>query len=348
MPAPVEFTVTASALTAGFAGDPQEFFDAMVARLTITPSEPWSSFINGGAEPTSDVGPWLRLGQEWRVWDTGLGAYTYHVQNGAGIVDGTITAAKFAPGAIGASSIADGSLTEPKFADDSVSTRTILDLNVTTAKLAASAVTTAKILDANVTLAKLANGTAKGVLTYSAAGAPTVTAAGTDGWVLTQSASGPVFTALPAATPFAVYPAQAELTAGPQVITLGAAATKCTLNVAPYNPTPVPFDTANSRYVAPATGAYVASCIANFSNNTGTVAGMEITLRMYVTGVDSGVFVFTGIPSPNSDRWSLTIPAQVVSLSATNYIEFFVEATDGVDAGNIHLTSIDASFFRVN
>src|SRR5690242_7083459 len=100
MPAPVEFTISMSSLPSGFTGDPQELADAIAERLTITPSEPWSSFINGGAEPTSDVGPWLRLGQEWRVWDVGLGAYTYHVQNGAGLVDGTVTGAKLAAGAI--------------------------------------------------------------------------------------------------------------------------------------------------------------------------------------------------------------------------------------------------------
>lgn len=174
MPAPVEFTITMSALSAGFNGDPQELADEIAARLTITPSEPWSSFINGGAEPTSDVGPWLRLGQEWRVWDVGLGAYTYHVQNGAGIVDGTVTGAKLTAGAVGTTNLADDS----------------------------------------VTLAKFADGTAKGVLTFNASGVPTISAAGTNGWVLTQSASGPVMAALPAASPFAAYVGTATLNGG--------------------------------------------------------------------------------------------------------------------------------------
>ena len=93
MPAPVEFTVRVAALTPGFDGDAQALATEISERLMITPSEPWSSFINGGAQPSSNVGPYLRNGNEWLVWSDSLGTYTYHVQNGAGLVDATVTLA---------------------------------------------------------------------------------------------------------------------------------------------------------------------------------------------------------------------------------------------------------------
>ena len=96
MPAPVSFSLALAPLPVNFSGTPQQFAQALVDRLTISPSAPWSSFQNGGSIPGSDQGPVLLNGTEWRVFDTGMGAYTYHVQNGAGIVNNTITLAKLA------------------------------------------------------------------------------------------------------------------------------------------------------------------------------------------------------------------------------------------------------------
>lgn len=78
-----------AALPPGFEGDPQTLGTAFAERLLITPSEPWSSFINGGAQPSSNVGPWLLDGLEWRVWSDSLGAYTYHRQDGRGLIAGS-------------------------------------------------------------------------------------------------------------------------------------------------------------------------------------------------------------------------------------------------------------------
>lgn len=90
MPAPVQFNVRAAALPPGFKGDPQTMLTAFAQRLIVTPSEPWSSFINGGAQPSSNVGPWLKDGMEFRVWSDLLGTYTYHRQDGRGIIPGTL------------------------------------------------------------------------------------------------------------------------------------------------------------------------------------------------------------------------------------------------------------------
>ncbi len=96
MPAPVEFTIISASLPPGWSGDPQDMLTKFAESLIITPSEPWSSFINGGAQPASNVGPFLFNGVEWRVWSDGLGTYTFATQNGAGIVNATVTLAKLA------------------------------------------------------------------------------------------------------------------------------------------------------------------------------------------------------------------------------------------------------------
>src|SRR6478736_4178549 len=90
MPAPVTFNVRMAALPPGFTGDPQAMGSAFAERLLISPSEPWSSFINGGAQPSSNIGPWLKDGIEWRGWSDELGTYTYHRQDGRGIIPGTL------------------------------------------------------------------------------------------------------------------------------------------------------------------------------------------------------------------------------------------------------------------
>jgi hypothetical protein len=101
MPSPVSFNVQLAPLPANFRGTPAQWAAAVAARLQISPNVPWSSFQNGGAIPASDVGPVLYEGQEWRVWNPLTGSYTFHRQNGAGLVDKTVTKAKMADGTAG-------------------------------------------------------------------------------------------------------------------------------------------------------------------------------------------------------------------------------------------------------
>lgn len=101
MPAPVDFNLSLAPLPSNFAGTPQQLATAIVNRLTIAPTAPWSSFQNGGNIPSSDLGPVLYNGTEWRVFDVGLGAYTFATQNGAGLVDNTVTLSKLTAGTSG-------------------------------------------------------------------------------------------------------------------------------------------------------------------------------------------------------------------------------------------------------
>lgn len=93
MGAPVTFNLSLAPLPANFTGTPQQWATAVISRLTITPSLPWSSFQYGGAISTSDVGPILYLGvngYEWKVWNAGSASYTDINVQGAGIVPATV------------------------------------------------------------------------------------------------------------------------------------------------------------------------------------------------------------------------------------------------------------------
>lgn len=81
MPNPVQFDVSVGALPEGLDTDPQGLLEAFAARFIITPSVPWSSFTLGAAQPTSDLGPWFKGGQELWVWDDNLATYIPQVIN---------------------------------------------------------------------------------------------------------------------------------------------------------------------------------------------------------------------------------------------------------------------------
>lgn len=54
---------------------PQQFADAIVARLTAESTNTISFFAAGSVAPTSNVGPWLKDNTTWYVWSDSAGAY---------------------------------------------------------------------------------------------------------------------------------------------------------------------------------------------------------------------------------------------------------------------------------
>lgn len=62
-------------LPSTFRGTPQEFADLLAANAKVFTEQQFALFVTGSTAPTSDVGPWLANGNEWRVWDSGLGQY---------------------------------------------------------------------------------------------------------------------------------------------------------------------------------------------------------------------------------------------------------------------------------
>jgi hypothetical protein len=54
---------------------PQQYADALVARLTAESTNTISFFAAGSVAPTSNVGPWLKDNESWYVWSDSLGMY---------------------------------------------------------------------------------------------------------------------------------------------------------------------------------------------------------------------------------------------------------------------------------
>jgi hypothetical protein len=64
-----------AALPATFKGTPQDFAAAMVARMKILSPNGTNFIFIGDVEPISNVGPWLRGGTQWWVWDETIKRY---------------------------------------------------------------------------------------------------------------------------------------------------------------------------------------------------------------------------------------------------------------------------------
>jgi len=67
--------IVSAQLPPDFSGNIQEFFEAMVERMAIMSPQGTSFFVVGDVEPTSNVGPWLKNGTQWWVFDIDQGVY---------------------------------------------------------------------------------------------------------------------------------------------------------------------------------------------------------------------------------------------------------------------------------
>lgn len=63
------------ALDPWFRGTPQQFAEAIVAAMEIVAPFGITTFVSGGAMPSSNQGPWLKDGTEWWVWSDEQGTY---------------------------------------------------------------------------------------------------------------------------------------------------------------------------------------------------------------------------------------------------------------------------------
>lgn len=67
--------IQAAPLPATFQGGPQELFSAMLKRMKIVSPTGTNFIFIGDNEPTSNVGPWLKGGTQWWVWDENTKRY---------------------------------------------------------------------------------------------------------------------------------------------------------------------------------------------------------------------------------------------------------------------------------
>lgn len=74
----IPFQITIGALPLGWAGDAQATLNALgppFNLLQISLNQGIAFFQSGGAQPSSNQGPWLKNGQTWYVWSDALGTY---------------------------------------------------------------------------------------------------------------------------------------------------------------------------------------------------------------------------------------------------------------------------------
>lgn len=67
--------IQAAPLPATFEGSPQDFFVALIRRMKILSPNGTNFIFIGDIEPTSNVGPWLKGGTQWYVWDDTIKRY---------------------------------------------------------------------------------------------------------------------------------------------------------------------------------------------------------------------------------------------------------------------------------
>lgn len=67
--------IQASHLPPTFSGSPDELFQAMIERMKIVSPSGTSFFVESDVMPSSNVGPWLKGGTEWWVFDKELKTY---------------------------------------------------------------------------------------------------------------------------------------------------------------------------------------------------------------------------------------------------------------------------------
>lgn len=78
MPNTLPLTIQFGSLPLNFQGTPQQFADAIAARLSIITQQSLALFVSGTTEPSSDVGPWYNTSTNpgiWYGWNPETGNY---------------------------------------------------------------------------------------------------------------------------------------------------------------------------------------------------------------------------------------------------------------------------------
>jgi hypothetical protein len=72
---PTNLYIQMAQLSPTFKGTPQELASAMVQRMKILSPNGTNFIFIGDVEPVSNVGPWLKGGTQWFVWDDSIKRY---------------------------------------------------------------------------------------------------------------------------------------------------------------------------------------------------------------------------------------------------------------------------------
>jgi hypothetical protein len=75
----IPLTFRAAPFPEGYVAGPEQMKNDLVARLYAESTESISFFASGSVAPSSNVGPWLKNGEEWYVWSSTLAMYVPQV-----------------------------------------------------------------------------------------------------------------------------------------------------------------------------------------------------------------------------------------------------------------------------
>ncbi len=311
MPNPVQFDVTAGALPEGLDTDPQGLLQEFAARLIITPSVPWSSFTVGAAQPTSNVGPWFKDGQELWVWSDVAATYIPVVS--AAVLDSN-----------GGSQYPTLRYAVSSLAPDPIKYSFWIELNG-----AGKA----------INIKHYSSGAWKSIFEDTFAGIQTQINTITTDYSTTTQMNTAITTAVDAVR--INYPVSVSLAVSQTVnISNLATNTKLLFNTVTIDPDSV-YDATNSRFVAPVNGIYRVSAELQVDNNTGVAASMEMALTILK---NSGNYTSSGmaISSPPGARWYPQVNA-LVQLGVGDIVEIALSLDDGTNTGNVSVAAANST-----
>lgn len=77
--------ISFGSLPPNVAWTPQQLGDAIAQRLSLVTSQSFALFVSGSTEPASNVGPWLKNGEEWWIWSDADGNYVPQILSPASL-----------------------------------------------------------------------------------------------------------------------------------------------------------------------------------------------------------------------------------------------------------------------
>jgi hypothetical protein len=303
VPNPVQFDVTAGALPEGLDTDPQGLLQEFAARLIITPSVPWSSFTVGAAQPTSNVGPWFKDGQELWVWSDVAATYIPVVS--AAVLDSN-----------GGSQYPTLRYAVSSLAPDPNKYSFWIELN-----------SSGKAIN----IKHYSSGAWKSIFEDTFAGIQTQFNTITTDYSTTTQMNTAITTAVDAVR--INYPVRVSLTVNQTVnVETFDVSTKLLFKTVDIDPDQA-YDAVNGKFVAPVDGIYLISAELQIDNNTGYAADMEIALTILK---NSGPYATSGmsVASPPGLRWYPQV-SSLVQLATGDVAEIALSLQDTVNTGNV-------------
>jgi hypothetical protein len=75
MPDQLQLAVTGAPLAPDFRGTPQEYYEQILTNMRVIFPTGQTTFVISDTEPSTNLGPWLKNGSQWYVWDDATKRY---------------------------------------------------------------------------------------------------------------------------------------------------------------------------------------------------------------------------------------------------------------------------------